>query len=234
MAKRICSVEGCERPHHARGFCQMHVNRVMRHGDPGAVGATRHRQPPTCSIDGCPRDTVALGWCFMHYKRARQNGGDPGPAESRRSRGRTCSVVDCDREARGRGLCHTHYSRWRRTGTTDDPSPQARRYFTGDGYILAPIEKSDPLYAMAVRKGRYVLEHRLVMARHLGRPLLPDESVHHINGVKTDNRLANLELWTKSHPSGQRVEDKISWAKEIVALYAGFESPQGVLFEEAA
>jgi hypothetical protein len=68
-------------------------------------------------------------------------------------------------------------------------------------------------------KGEWLLTHRVIMSNFLGRSLYLHEEVHHKNGDKLDNRLENLELWSHSQPSGQRVEDKIKWCKEFLSQY---------------
>lgn len=158
----------------------------------------------TCSEPGCDHPHKTFGFCGNHYRIRRRKGTLPV-----QSRGRICSIEGCGKQHYALGYCETHHYRFKRYG---DPHhhPRARK---GSGSI------NKDGYRIIWREGKPQLEHRVVMADHLGRSLLREEVVHHINGKRTDNRIENLELWSRSHPPGQRIVDKVQWARKILERY---------------
>lgn len=207
----ICKVENCDRSDRlALGYCGMHYQRFHKYGDPLILG-TPHcddrlahgTAPKFCLVGDCGKPAKAKGMCHKHHARFRRTGSTDDPIPF------ACSVEGCKRKYVGGGYCSMHASRVRNTGA---PGPV-------DSYppkMLGPHE-----YVFITNPGgRQVMEHRHVMSLMIGRPLRGKENVHHLNGDKHDNRPENLELWSSDQPPGQRIEDKVKFAIEILSLYA--------------
>lgn len=96
------------------------------------------------------------------------------------------------------------------------PAWKGGRRLNGKGYMHVRVD------------GKSHLEHRLVMEAMLGRKLLDSEHVHHVNGIRDDNRPENLELWAKPHPYGQRMPDVIAHAIDTLKRYAPHLLPYDV------
>lgn len=137
-------------------------------------------------------------------------------AKTRLARGEAvgCSLDGCNRKHYAKTYCQLHYSRVKKDG-----SPGAVGKLIADDGLSMFVTKNGYLSTYHPETGRQILAHRLVMERVIGRPLYKHENVHHLNGDRQDNRPENLELWSSAQPSGQRIADKVAWAKWILAEY---------------
>lgn len=170
-------------------------------GDPTSTKSKAKRRPKT------PKGSYTCGHCGVHFTRWQSNMRNRAAAYcSRRCSGmaqRESRRVPCahcgDRiwrtparlSAQKRQFCsHRCYGLWMRSGSTKH------------GYRLVTTDR-----------GR-MLEHRVVMEEHIGRPLRADEVVHHINGKKADNRIENLEIMSIADHTAHH--SPISWNPDEV------------------
>jgi len=105
----------------------------------------------------------------------------------------------------------------------NNPSWKGGRNKRSDGYIEIRIYPDTPFCEMLKKKKRkYIQEHRLIMAKHLGRCLYPYEIVHHKNGIKDDNRIDNLELLPNNNVHNKQIQkvylENQRLEKEIINL----------------
>lgn len=202
-----CAVEGCPHPRVARDYCRGHYTRALKGQPLTPPLRSGNRYDEVCSEGSCS-DVIgrsgARGRCSKHLQRLL--------AQEWRAKKIPCSIPGCDKLALysdGRGHCAMHHSRFYKRGDVGSPEPE-----------IAP-KGAGMTDANGYRYVRGRKEHHLVMEEILGRPLWPDESVHHKNGIRDDNRPENLELWNidrrgQNQRNGQRVKDIV---EHWVSLY---------------
>lgn len=176
-----------------------------------------------CSIESCDRTAysravpAALQASAPARRRLRRPPDRTGAA---RLLGRRLLPACRRARAVSRPYQRTHYKRAVKHGDVQNDVPI--RVVTGEGWMSHGYWNVavQPEFRHLTNGEAKIGEHRLVMAQYLGRALLPEETVHHRNGIRTDNRLENLELWSTAHGKGQRVTDKVAFAVEQLRRYA--------------
>ena len=95
------------------------------------------------------------------------------------------------------------------------------RFFRHGNYDISPnwnnLKKGTPLitklgYLRININGKRILHHRYIIEQHIGRKLKKKERIHHINGIKTDNRIENLKLF-KNHSKHMKNSHSVMWYK---------------------
>lgn len=127
------------------------------------------------------------------------------------------------------GVDIRHKGEWAKGQPTGSASHHWKggRWITAQGYAVVWADPEHPFYdSMSFQIGqtngsRYFREHRIVMADHLGRPLMDHETVHHKNGIRDDNRINNLQLRVGAHGSGQRYQCAHCGSHDLIPLELG-------------
>lgn len=229
-----CSSPGCERASTCRKLCNRHYKYARRKG---LIQIEPRKDREICAYKKCKRLADTRSYCSMHYRAFVKSGVLKllGPSKAKNIK---CSMVGCERPHNSKGYCSMHRARLLNTGSLGPVHKTIRsdRRTMTSGYVYLLMTNHPDAKSHG---GRYVAEHRMVMSKLIGRPLERSETVHHINGIKSDNRIENLELWSNSHPTGQRVSDLISHYVEFLKKYsatsevwpAKYEAIRKALFE---
>lgn len=192
-----CKIEGCVRGSHSRGYCSTHYTRENRKGFP---------LEPRCRE--CERPESHNGLCKVHHIEVTRGGVK-----------KKCGYGECTRGMKYGGMCGVHYSRRIKGHDMDAPTYAEQPLgvwvvskYRNQGYVWCYRRNED-----GTTDSRH--EHRVVMEEHLGREISASENVHHRNGVRDDNRLENLELWSTAQPAGQRVREKLEFYLDFIQRY---------------
>ena len=146
MTTKNCSIRGCLKPHHGRGWCNFHYKRWYKYGHPTQGTRVRRTGPGTvCEVGDCVLEVESLGLCGKHYQRMNKWGKND-PQFFRKDTAllaepRYCKMDGCDKRVLARDMCATHYQRWAKHGDpTINLQPKAA---TPEEYLNLRHQKTD-------------------------------------------------------------------------------------------
>lgn len=213
-----CSVADCARPLKGRGMCHMHYVRMRKHGD---VNRSRSVIAKVNALKRGPRTPKITMTCEQCREQFSFNQGLLGKdrAAKRRFCSNACYKVAKDpKPTFNCAYCGTLANRSKSVSFAYNYKQRfCSKVCADDAQRTGCVDKNG--YRVLTINGASYMEHRLVMEEHLGRKLTSYETVHHVNGLRSDNRIVNLELFSSRHPKGQRVADKIEFARSILTEY---------------
>lgn len=171
---RTCSVDGCDKKHRVKGFCNTHYQHWLRWGDPLFI--VKKPSQRICSINGCEKVHAAKGYCKNHYEKLRIY-GDPN---FQRKFNEGCKIIGCLNKHACKGYCDIHYHRIKKRGTIHIPTQYEK--FTGKIKINEQTGCWDWLgrpmsngYGVISDNGKQQLTHRYSFTKHTGE--IPDGMV---------------------------------------------------------